>query len=269
MRKFWTWLEFWFLLLAQLVCIGWYLTMLFPAAAQTPTVPISQSQPAKLGAFLDQYPIKKEQPTFLAEQPLWRLGEGAFTGVRVFKTGKAIDIAANAQNSFAGECNAAGGQIQYQEQIYDIVRRYQQIRAIRIETAELTICASGDKQVLGALVAGAFYVNYNRHVRLFVLNEAAAARMVEIYHQALAREARSAAMLAEQQAEWHRQFINWRKSLAIGSETNCGPVLGIRSDMIEVANGGQPYWFRRDALFPVGARDRTHSLVQCGSTDAN
>jgi hypothetical protein len=80
MRKFWIWLEFWFLLLMQLLCIGWSLTILFSAIAvqaQTANTPAAGS-PAKLGSFLNHYPVTKSQPKLLASESWWKLGEGAF-----------------------------------------------------------------------------------------------------------------------------------------------------------------------------------------------
>ncbi len=46
----------------------------------------------------------------------------------------------------------------------------------------------------------------------------------------------------------------WRRSIQQGSETNCGPVLRVNGDLIEVVyfRTREPKWYRRTELFPSG-----------------
>lgn len=50
---------------------------------------------------------------------------------------------------------------------------------------------------------------------------------------------------------------NFRNLLAVGTESNCGPVIEMKGDLVKVyhpvANFGNEHWIRRDALYPAGS----------------
>lgn len=92
--------------------------------------------------------------------------------------------------------------------------------------------------------------------------------IVEIAHQKLqvAMEAeakiekkeqeRQAKLENERKAKERAKIAVFRKSLAEGVDTNCGPVIEARGKLVKVyfpvANYGNEHWIRRDALFPSG-----------------
>jgi hypothetical protein len=247
MRQFRTWLEFWFLLLLQLICIGWYLTMLFPAAAQTPAAPSSQSQPAKLGAFLDQYPVKKPPRVLRSEVALWTLGEGAFVGTRGFKVKNADLTVDVARKSFEAECIGLGGHLDKRTNAANIANYYK----VRFEAKDLSLCVNSDEMPLGALIASAYHSDYygESYVALSVMTQETAAEMIAIYHQAMDREKRQSAAYAKDYAARQARIAEWRKTLAVGTETHCGPVIEIRGPMVQVAYRTQPGWVRLERLY--------------------
>lgn len=67
---------------------------------------------------------------------------------------------------------------------------------------------------------------------------------------ALAKEA------AARQAKEQQQLASFRKSLAEGGETNCGPVIEAKGKLVKVAVAvsgyGSEHWIRRDEIFPSG-----------------
>ena len=52
-----------------------------------------------------------------------------------------------------------------------------------------------------------------------------------------------------EQAELER----WRRSITVGAETSCGPVLQLNGELIEVAyyQTREPKWYRRNELWPT------------------
>lgn len=70
----------------------------------------------------------------------------------------------------------------------------------------------------------------------------------------LAAQQRLEAQAATREAARAEQVQAFRQSLAIGVETNCGPVIETRSDMVKVyspvSGYGNEHWLRRDELFP-------------------
>jgi hypothetical protein len=270
MRQFLAWLEFWFLLLVQLLCICWYLTLLFSAAlaqAQSTNAPADQP-PAKLGSFLDQYPVTKSQAKLLKYQSLMQLGEGAFVGYRAFKDKQAGLIAYKARASFATECAALGGHIEGNANRADIAAYFSMAKRATFDGNDLSVCVDANELPLGALIASTYTNRYKESfVRLLVMTQETAAEMMAIYHRGMAKELRFQADMAERKINNEKDWAAWRETLIIGTETNCGPVIGLRGPMIEIANGGQATWFRREQLFPVGARDTPGTIIRCGTSD--
>jgi hypothetical protein len=270
MHKIFNWLEFWFLLLVQTLCIGWYLTILFPATAvqaQTANTPAAEP-PAKLGSFLDQYPVTKSQAKLLKYQTLMQLGQGAFAGYRAFKDKQAGLIAYKARESFGAECAALGGHIEGNANRADIAAYFSMAKRAAFNGNDLSVCVDADELPLGALIASTYA---NRHkesfVRLFAMTQETATEMMAIYHRGMAKELRFQADMVERKINNEASWEAWREKLAIGTETNCGPVIGLRGPMIEIAHSGQPSWLRREQLFPVGARDTPGSIIRCGTSD--
>jgi hypothetical protein len=60
-----------------------------------------------------------------------------------------------------------------------------------------------------------------------------------------------------------KAWADWRSALGVGAESHCGPVIALRGPMVEIANAGVALWFRREALYPVGARNGFGSLIPC------
>lgn len=69
-----------------------------------------------------------------------------------------------------------------------------------------------------------------------------------------AQEAARAKAEQEKRTRERLQIQAFRQSLAIGVETNCGPVIETRNDMVKiyspVSGYGNEHWLRRDELFP-------------------
>lgn len=61
---------------------------------------------------------------------------------------------------------------------------------------------------------------------------------------------------AERQAKELKLITAFRKSIADGDETNCGPVIVVKGKLVKVAsavaNYGNEHWIRRDQIFPAG-----------------
>ena len=277
-RAFLQKLEFSFLLLAQLVGLAWLIVISLPTAAcaQAPT-PSTQSggtaisgdpAPAKLGTFLDQYPVTKSQAMLLEHQSLVRLGEVAFTGYRAFKDKQAGLIAYKARDSFSAECAALGGHIERKANRGDIAAHFSIAKQVTFNGNDLSVCVGADDLTLGALIASTYTNRYKESfVSLFVMTQETATEMMMIYHRGMAKELRFQADMAERKINNEKNWAGWREKLAIGTETNCGPVIGLRGPMIEIANSGQATWFRREQLFPIGARDTPGTIIRCGTSD--
>jgi hypothetical protein len=266
-------IEFTLLLLLQLFVLGVYVDSLLgePAHSQAP-IPSgpAAANPAssRLGAFLDQYPPDKSAK-LAKSQTLMRLGEGAFTGYRVFKDKKAGLIAHRARESFRAECMGLGGHFEGRVNRWDIAHHFALARQVTIDGNALSVCVDAPDIPLGALVAYSFNDRYrDSYVALFLMTRETAAEIMIIYHRAMAKELRFKAAAAERKANNEKDWVAWRSKLTIGTDTNCGPVISLRGPMIEVAHAGQATWLRREQLFPPGARDSADITIRCGSFDA-
>jgi hypothetical protein len=277
-RAFLQKLEFTVLLLAQLAGLVWLITSILPsnAFAQTAATPSRSDEIApsacpalvKLGGFLDQYPVTKSQSKLLTYESLLTLGEGAFTGYRVFKDKQAGVIAYKARQSIMDECTALGGHFETKANRADIAAYFSMAKRATFNGNDLSVCVDANEIPLGALVARSYRNRYHESfVSLFVLSQETATEMMAIYHRGMAKELRFQADMAERKINNEKDWAAWREKLAIGTETNCGPVIGLRGPMIEIAHSGQPSWFRREQLFPVGARDTPGTIIRCGTSD--
>lgn len=277
-QRFWEQVEFGFLLLAQLVGLVWSIASLFPASAfaQTPiavdrpqsaAAHMADPAPTKLGTFLEHYPITKAQQKLLVYESLLRLGEGAFVGYRAFKDKDAGLIAYKARESFGKECAALGGHFEAKANRADIAAHYSAAKQVTFNGNDLFVCVDHEEMPLGALIACSYTNRYKESfVHLFVMTKETASEMMVIYHRGMAKELRFQADMAERKINNEKDWAAWREKLTIGTETGCGPVIGLRGPMIEIAHNGQPSWFRREQLFPVGARDTPGTIIRCGTS---
>lgn len=91
------------------------------------------------------------------------------------------------------------------------------------------------------------------------LEEAAQARQEAIRHRELA------AQDAAQKRELAAQLNKWRKSLRIGDDTFCGPVIEVRQPMIKIALNaqlpgyGNEAWLKMSEIFPASAGCRNYN----------
>jgi hypothetical protein len=248
MRKYLPWLGFWVLLLVQLLCIGWYLTMLFPAKAEAPSVGSTQLSPAKLGTFLEQYPLKKPPRMLLSDVALFHMEERAFVGRRGFKDKNADATVNLARKSFEAECLSLGGHLDKRSNAAEIANYYK----VPFKAEDLSLCVSADEAALGALIASSYHSDYysESYVALFVMTEETAAEMMAIYHQAVAQDQRLREAIAKDDAAKRDRIEAWRQTLTIGTETHCGPVIEVRGPMVQVAYRTQPGWVRIERLYP-------------------
>lgn len=62
--------------------------------------------------------------------------------------------------------------------------------------------------------------------------------------------------MADMQAKKQKQIAEFRKSISVGDESNCGPVIEIKGKLVKVAfavaNYGNEHWVRRDEIYPFG-----------------
>jgi hypothetical protein len=261
-------LEFTFLLIVQLALIGFYVSSLFPSAARSQTPPVTVGQmPTQLGAFLDHFPIGKSAK--LAKNAgLMRLGEGAFVGYRVFKGKKAVRTVYDARERFRAECKSLGGHFETKANPSAIAYHFSSAKKLGLGDADPAVCVDDQDRPLGALFASSYSDDYgDSYVSLFVMTKETTAEMMAIYHQVMAKELQFQKAIAERKANNERNWAAWRDKLAIGTDTNCGPVISLRGPMAEIANGEQATWFRREQLFPLGARDSGDVTIRCGLFD--
>jgi hypothetical protein len=179
------------------------------------------------------------------------LGDGAFTGYRVFKDKQAGVIANKARGRFGAECAALGGHFDTKANRTEIAAHFSKAKQVTFNGNDLSVCVDADELPLGALIASTYT---NRHkesfVRLFVMTQVTATEMMAIYHRGMAKELRFQADIAEQLAATDARIAAWRKRLAVGTETHCGPVLDIRGPVAQVAYGTHEGWVRIERLYP-------------------
>lgn len=69
--------------------------------------------------------------------------------------------------------------------------------------------------------------------------------------------------LAERVRQLEKEAAKLRSTLKVGTETNCGPILEIRGDLIKVyrpvASYGNEHWIRREKILPPSADCRFYN----------
>lgn len=67
----------------------------------------------------------------------------------------------------------------------------------------------------------------------------------------------------ERAQDFEREMSLFRSNLQVGTETNCGPILETRGDLLKiyvpVANFGSEHWIRKGNVFPPGMGCRFHN----------
>lgn len=115
---------------------------------------------------------------------------------------------------------------------------------------DLVICSASPERSLGALTVTRDRLTRQTAIVLFA--PSAVVTQGDLDRAVVAREAEWQRRRAQEQREADR-LPQWRETLASGSETACGPVLGANGDMVEVVDPAtrQPRWYRRGELLPA------------------
>jgi hypothetical protein len=296
MRKFLIWLNFGCLLLAQQFWMGFFVTTAMnQAKAQTS----SPEQPVQLDSFLDTIGgDSKIAAMGDASQPPQRLLQShpQTLGYRVIKD-KHMDPLQTADRviaTYAQECLTYGGLMDAPTALNmkDLLADQQSLTSGYGNSGDgqylhkVAICSQNAEQVLGTLILliedktpgrrayGTVWLRDQSNRTLVIAlpgsadHSLSAAQLREDKRLAQEQERQKLAARAAQEAaaRWdatQTAWADWRKTLAIGAESHCGPVIALRGPMVEIANAGVALWFRREALYPVGARDGFGSLISC------
>jgi hypothetical protein len=306
MRKIILWLEFWFLLLVQLAIIVTYLTMLLPASARAASPekaasnaagaeplapanpaanaspaalqsPASHFKPIKLEAYLSSYPLTKSEAKLTAKRREAQSWGDTYSIARSFEHKMARRIAYDAGEHFMADCKAAGGGPELKANPHALASYYREAKKGPIAYDALArMCVRADGKALSALLATYDSDRWgDQYVHIYMMSPKGAADMQAVYQSAIKQQQQYAEKERRRQAELESRYraslviwAQWRKQLTIGSDTNCGPVIGLRGPMVEVANNAQALWFKREALFPVDARSASGVYIQCGAVSA-
>ena len=83
------------------------------------------------------------------------------------------------------------------------------------------------------------------------------AKIVQFERNRLASEKYAREQIRQQREKMLEDAVKFQSAIKIGIETNCGPIVDIKSDMIKVyfpvQNYGTEQWIRRDEIFPPSA----------------
>ncbi len=188
------------------------------------------------------------------------------TGYRFFNVDNKADQLAPAKAAmakFAEECAARKGVIE--PEASPVATRFRQEKGARFDIAHAyftnavstAVCMGTSQQPLGGFVAitrtlktPVFFVRTNRTVVYAIKGESiASAATFAAEEQERQRQQASAA--AEQ-----RRLEAWRKTVALGTTTNCGLVIDIRGPLVQVQlpgswaapNGSKEFWIKRSEL---------------------
>jgi hypothetical protein len=296
MCKFLIWLKFGCLLLVQLFWLGFFITTAMnQAKAQTN----SQGQSAQIDSFLSTIGGDlKIAAMGDASQPPQRLLQSypQTLGYRVIKD-KHMDPFQTANGviaAYAQECLSHGGIMDGPKALNmrDLLAVQQSLISGYGNTGDgqylhkVAICSQNAEQVLGTVILlihdktpgrrayGTVWLRDQSNRTLVIAlpgladHSLASATLREDKRLAQEQERQKLADRAEQEtkAKWaatQKAWAEWRKTLAIGAESHCGPVIALRGPMVEIANAGVALWFRREALYPAGARNGFGSLISC------
>lgn len=194
--------------------------------------------------------------------------------------------AERAQAAFAQECTAKGGHLEpedgkvaqsFRERV--LSRRLPPRGNFKHFWSGLSaVCARSPSEVMGGFVAitfdntelatkGDFGARLFSKISLMATRTAVYAYRPDRIPTAASFERREAALRADDAAE-QKANEAFRRTFAIGTETNCGTVIQIRGPMVEIAvppvrltpNGQSTFWSKRTVLARPGIAPCTYGL---------
>lgn len=194
--------------------------------------------------------------------------------------------AERAQAAFAQECTAKGGHIEPEDG--EVARSFRErVLGRRLPprgsykhfwSGLSAVCARSPSEVMGGFVAiifdntelatkGDFGARLFSKISLMATRTAVYAYRPDRIPTAASFERREAALRADDAAE-QKANEAFRRTLAIGTETNCGTVIQIRGPMVEIAvppvrltpNGQSTFWSKRTVLARFGIAPCTYGL---------
>ena len=296
MRKFLTVLKPGFSLLVQLFWIGFVITTPMNHANAQAT---AQVQPAPINDFLGTIGgDTKISAMGDASQPPQQLIHNLpdILGYRIIKD-KHMDPFQTADRviaAYAQECLSKGGLIDAPTalNVKNLLAAQQSLTSSYGNAGDwqylhkVAICSQNAELVLGTLLLliedktpgrrayGTVWLRDQSNRTLVIAlpgladHSLASAQLREDKRLEQERQQKALAARADEEASARRKatqkaWADWRIALGVGAESHCGPVIALRGPMAEVANAGVALWFRREALYPVGARDGFGSLIAC------
>jgi hypothetical protein len=296
MRTFLTWLKFGCLLPVQLFWISFFITTL---SNQANAQAASDNRPMQIDGFLSTIGgDSKIAAMGDASMPPQRLLQSypETLGYRVIND-KHMDPFQTANGvvaAYAQECLTYGGIMDGPKALNmrDLLADQQSLTSGYGNSGDgqylhkVAICSQNAEQVLGTLLLliedktpgrrayGTVWLRDQSNRTLVIAlpglanHSLGAAQLREDKRlaQEQERQALAARTAQEAAARWdatQKAWAEWRKTLAIGAESHCGPVIALRGPMVEIANAGVALWFRREALYPAGARNGFGSLIPC------
>lgn len=194
--------------------------------------------------------------------------------------------AERAQAAFAQECTAKGGHIEPEDG--EVARSFsERVLGRRLPprgsykhfwSGLSAVCARSPSEVMGGFVAitfdntelatkGDFGARLFSKISLMATRTAVYAYRPDRIPTAASFERREAALRADDAAE-QKANEAFRRTLAVGTETNCGTVIQIRGPMVEIAvppvrltpNGQSTFWSKRTVLARPGIAPCTYGL---------
>lgn len=210
-------------------------------------------------------------------------------GYRFFAEKLAANGSATAErtkDAFAQECAAKGGQIASEDS--DVARSFHdRVLGRRLPprgsfkhfwSGISAVCARSPSEVMGGFVAitfdntelatkGDFGARLFSKISVMATRTAVYAYRPDRIPTAASFERREATLRADDAAE-QKANEAFRRTLAIGTETNCGTVIQIRGPMVEIAvppvrltpNGQSTFWSKRTVLARPGVAPCTYGL---------
>jgi hypothetical protein len=297
MRKFLTRLNFGLLRPVSLLWVGVFITTVTNPASAQATAP---TEPEPIGSFLDTIGgDTKIAAMGDASQPPQQLIHNLpdMLGYRVIKD-KHMDPYQTADRviaAYAQECLSKGGFMdaptalnmkdllaaqQSQTSSYGNAGDWQYLQKV-------AICSQNANQVLGTLLLliedktpgrrayGTVWLRDQSNRTLVIAlqgvialpvladHSLASAQLREDERRERQKQQQALAARADEEASARRKATQKAWALGVGAESHCGPVIALRGPMVEIANAGVALWFRREALYPAGARDGFGSLISC------
>jgi hypothetical protein len=168
--------------------------------------------------------------------------------------------------AFIRECEAKGGHLQPRGT--DVFRKtYLQLAPpgnSELRESNLHICMRSPSQSLGAIaVQSTFHLSISLLLKDFMTHTVVAFGPSIVVTQADIERRQAAQQEADRQAsaasERQQAAVErWRQTIKAGTETNCGPVLRVNSEMVELVHyqTRESKWYRRSELWPELWPDR-------------